>query len=139
VVPLGDDTYGYGLVLKDPLFAFFDFRSTMPPPPVEEVVRKPVAFRVCVMRYVITKGLWPVIGHVDVPAQLLAEPEFFKQDPMTGALSITKDGGDERPATLEECRRLECAAVWEAVHVADRLRDHFAGRPNKWYESTRPR
>lgn len=27
--------------------------------------------------------------------------------------------------------------VWSPEHVEDRLRDHFAGRPNKWEESLR--
>ena len=30
-------------------------------------------------------------------------------------------------------------AVWEPAHVEDRLRDHYAGAPNKWVESLRPR
>jgi hypothetical protein len=27
--------------------------------------------------------------------------------------------------------------VWAAEHVEDRLRDHYAGRPNQWVESLR--
>ena len=27
------------------------------------------------------------------------------------------------------------AAVWDPQHVEDRLRDHFAGLPNKWVQS----
>jgi len=32
---------------------------------------------------------------------------------------------------------LERAAVWGPSHVEDRLRDHYAGRKNKWVESLR--
>jgi hypothetical protein len=63
----------------------------------------------------------------------------FKQDALTGALSIyweAPDGswGEER-ADFERCVGLERAAVWDPEHVEDRLRDHRAGVPNKWVES----
>ena len=44
----------------------------------------------------------------------------------------------ERLAIAEECVGLERAAVWEPEHVEDRLRDHFAGRSNRWVESLKP-
>jgi hypothetical protein len=31
------------------------------------------------------------------------------------------------------------AVVWEAVHIAERLRDHYAGRPNPHLESMKLR
>lgn len=65
-----------------------------------------------------------------------------KKDPISGECSIywtdavsSKFG--EIPALLEECENLEVAAVWDAHHVEDRLRDHFDGRPNEWVESMR--
>jgi hypothetical protein len=65
---------------------------------------------------------------------------FFKQDPISGELSIYweewRDGSwHEEPATLDECAELERAAVWDPVHVEGRLRDHFAGTPNTWAAS----
>ena len=137
-IPLSGGQHGYAWMMESPLMAFFDYRS-FAPVPVEELVKKPIAFKIWVMRHTVTDGLWPVVGHASVPATLLEPPEFFKQDPLNGKLSITHDGGDERPATLEECQHLECAAVWEPRHVVDRLEDHFAGRKNRWVESLRPK
>jgi len=69
------------------------------------------------------------------------EPFFYKQDAITGRLALYHSTfastNWERPASREECAGLEAAAVWEPEHVEDRLRDHFAGRPNKWVESLR--
>ena len=42
--------------------------------------------------------------------------------------------GEITKATREQCEGLECAAVWEAEHVEDRLRDYFDGKPNTWVE-----
>jgi hypothetical protein len=55
---------------------------------------------------------------------------IYYQNPVSGSFG-------ERPATIDECRDLEIAAVWDPGHVEDRLRDHFAGRPNAWVESLR--
>ncbi|MBZ4417073.1 immunity 26/phosphotriesterase HocA family protein [Myxococcus sp. RHSTA-1-4] len=138
-IPLSEGRLAFAWVLPEPLMAFFDFRAREPAPPVEEIAGKPIAFSLWVMNHAVTSGLWPVLGRVTVPEELLRPPAFFKQDPLSGALSITHDGGDERPASREECLHLERAAVWEPGHVVDRLEDHFAGRPNKWVESLRVR
>ncbi|MEM9658330.1 MAG: Imm26 family immunity protein [Planctomycetota bacterium] len=132
---LSDETTAYGRVLTSPLMAFYDLNSDSPLS-ATEVVRAPIAFKVWVTNYAITDGLWHVIGHAPLEEELREEPLFFKRDALTKALSIYRDStGEERPATVAECEGLECAAVWEPEHVADRLADHFAGRPNKWVES----
>lgn len=60
----------------------------------------------------------------------------FQQDPMSGALSIYWEKPDgswgEDPATRAQCAGLERTAVWDPEHLEDRLRDHRAGRPNRW-------
>jgi hypothetical protein len=48
---------------------------------------------------------------------------------------IIDDEGNIRDATREETEGLEPAAVWEPEHIADRLEDHYAGRPNRWLKS----
>jgi hypothetical protein len=90
----------------------------------------------------VTKGVWLVAGTIDLTEADLASPVFFKKDPINGALSIYVSDAEsglshERPATKSEIEGLECAAVWDPQHVEDRLRDHFAGRTNKWVESLR--
>jgi hypothetical protein len=139
-IPLGDGRIGFGLVLECPLMAFFDVSAKVgEEPTVEEIIRYPVAFKIWVMNQPIVDGLWPVFGKVSVPKELAVEPWFFKEDPISGKISITKSGAEERFAKPGQVDNLERAAVWSAVHVVDRLRDHFKGKPNKWVEAMRPR
>lgn len=142
-IPLGNGKSAYGLVLKEPLIAVFDreFADAEEPEP-ESLVSLPIAFEVMVMNYAVTEGHWPVVGRVTVPDHLEGTRRFCKQDLITGELSIYHEIEElapyyEQKATPEECRGLETAAVWEPEHVEDRIRDHFAGRPNVWVEQLR--
>jgi hypothetical protein len=140
-VPLGDGRRGFGLVLEGPLVAFFSFAAPQgAEPPVDEIVRAPVAFRIWVMNRPISGGEWPVVGHVaEIPPALREPPWFFKQDLITGKLTVGRTGAEELPPEPGQVDRLERAAVWSANHVVDRLVDHLAGRPNVWVESLRPK
>lgn len=138
-IPLSEGRNAYAIIL--PLAdAFFDLVSKADQnPSPQDLVKRPILFRIPVMNYAVTKGLWQIIGHIDPPRSLLETPKFYKQDHFSGEFTITTDGGDEQPATLEECIPLEKCSVWDPEHVVSRLEDHFAGRPNKWYELQRPK
>lgn len=142
-VPLDARTVAYGLVLKEPLIAFFDRKfDESDIPRAESLLGLPIAFRLMVMNHAITQGRWPVVARIPIPDDLQTPPPFCKQDEITGKLSIYHEIEHlaphyERDATLTECRGLETAAVWDPEHVEDRIRDHFAGRPNIWVEQLR--
>jgi Immunity protein 26 len=138
-IPLSDsDQVGFGLVLEEPLMAFFDVSAKAGhEPSLREIASYPVAFRIWVMNQPVVDGLWPVLGKMDVPEELAVAPWFFKQDPISGKITIGKTGSEERSPEPGQLVGLERAAVWSAVHVVDRLRDHLANRPNKWVESMR--
>jgi hypothetical protein len=65
-------------------------------------------------------------------------PDRFRKDAITHELFIRKEFGPEIPATWEECKNLECAAVWDPMSIEQRLRDHFAQRPCFDVESMKP-
>jgi hypothetical protein len=114
-------------------------------PPVEAIVAAAVLFRIDVMASATASARWPTIGVEPLSDEEDGRGElFFKHDPITGKLSLYREDRAtretfSRPATFEECENLERAAVWSANHVEDRLRDHFAGQPNPWFESLRPK
>lgn len=145
-VDLGDGAVAFARVLLPPLFEFFEL-SAAPCDQVDigSVVRSGVLFRIDVMNAVVESGRWPVIGVVPLSADEVARREvFFKQNAISGAFSLYSEDRVTKqvfsqPATFEECEGLERAAVWDASHVEDRLRDYFSGRPNKWVESLKPR
>ncbi len=134
-IDLGDGRHSYAQVAAEPLIVFFDgaYADALA---AEKIVRLPVLFRLWVMNHAVTRGLWPVTGRHALGAENEREPFFFKQDTVTGSLSLYHSSfastNWERLATASECEGLECAAVWDPEHVLDRLRDHYAGRPNKW-------
>ena len=138
-VPVDAARVGYAWVLNDPLLAFFARPGQVGVVPViEDLVQSPVAFRIWVAHRPIVSGEWPRVGHAPVPEALLDSPWFFKEDPISKRLSVTR-GGVERDADAEEVVGMERAAVWSASHVVDRLRDQFDGVPNKGVEALKPR
>lgn len=142
-IDLGDGLVAYGRVVDPPLFEFFDrFESSdSATPNVELNDGSPVLFRIWVMDSALKSGRWKVIG--TSPIRERPHEYFFKKDTLTGRLTRyweDRSTGEyfEVPASLEECSKLERAAVWDASHVEDRLRDHVYGRPNRWVDSLRP-
>jgi hypothetical protein len=97
------------------------------------IISRPVLFKTWVRKCAITEGRWKIIGHVTPGADVAEIPLFCKQDSISGAYYKYFEG-KEHSATYEECTGLEVAAVWEANHIEERLRDHYAGRLNKWLE-----
>lgn len=136
-IDLGNGYYGFGQVLESPLMVFFNLKREISPN-IEEIVESEVSFIVWVMNYAIIDGIWPIIGRAEVTDKINERPPFYKQDRLSGKLSVTYTGAEEEPATYADVVNLECAAVWDPEHVVDRLNDYFEGRPNKWVESMRP-
>lgn len=136
-VPLGPSRHSYAQMLEAPEYAFFavDTGEELAP---ADVIAKPVLFRLWVMNRAHTKGRWAKIGVAGIRPELVAKVGRFNQDPLKpSSIVITYGGHSIHSATRDECVALERAAVWDPEHAEDRLRDHFAGRPNQWAESLR--
>ena len=136
-IDLPNGGLSYAMVVDSCRVAFFD-REFEVRPSIEEITKGSITFQIWVMKYAIGKRHWSVIGNAEVPSSALSASKFFKQDSISGQLSITTDGSDEIPATFEEIFDLECAAVWDPEHVESRLEDHYAGVENIWVRSLAP-
>lgn len=133
-IPLRTDLTGYGLVLKKPLMEFYDFfTKDIQVPNVSDLTP---AFRIWVMRRALgTKSPWLRVAHIEPP---VVDEYFFKQD--SGSHRLTKvQGSNEIPISYDEAKELECAAVWSACHVEERLRDLKAGKVNRFWAAMRPK
>ena len=133
-IKLDEKQHTYARVLAGPLFAFYD-ALTDKELSLEQIKARPTLFKIWVMNRAVTTSRWEIVGNAPLEKELLEEPYFFKKDALNPQKLSLYHEGKERPATLEECKNLECAAVWDAEHVEDRLRDHYAGKSNKWLES----
>lgn len=137
-IPLRDGLHTYGQMAREPVVIFFEgaFEKKMPP---WAVAGLPVAFRVIVFRSAIYDAGWQQTGYSTLGTDNSRDFRFYKQDPVTGALTLCTPGVDiadnGRPATLAECEGLECLAAWEPLHVVERLEDRLANRPNRWVEN----
>jgi hypothetical protein len=137
-IPLGDGTHSYGLILSGASYAFYDSR-TSDDLAIEQITKLPLLFVIAVMSSATKEGRWSKVGRVKDNDSLTIPPKFI-QDPLRKeSFSLYENSGEIRKATKEECLGLERAAVWDPEHVEDRLRDHYAGRVNKWVELLRIR
>jgi Domain of unknown function (DUF4259) len=127
-VDLDDQWHTYARMLaRSPKFAFYDCRVSIPVEDVLSIVKRPVLF---VLAVSASRGHWPKIGHVPLEMAPIPIPDEFMQDIGTGACQIADEAFNRRPAKPEECVDLERVAVWDPAHVEERIRDHYAGRPN---------
>lgn len=136
-IKLGDNSYAHARALQGGVVAFYDKESKMPIDATKAISAN-VAFKVWVMDSAFKLKHWSIIGEIPLEPYLLQETKFYKQDAISKSFYIYDEHNDI-PVTWEECSGLEKAAIWSAEHIEDRLRDYFAGVPNKWVESLKPK
>lgn len=137
-IPLGNECWAYGQLGEEYFVAVFEgcFSAR---PSVEKLIQLPILFKSFIYRDVVSRGYWPKVGQAEPRKDVLQEDYRFKQDMITGALSLYHSDfslqGYEKPALLSECCGLERVAVWEASHVEDRIIATRDGKLCKWVES----
>ncbi|WP_065814182.1 immunity 26/phosphotriesterase HocA family protein [Hymenobacter sp. DG25B] len=126
--------YGYGRIVGDASFAIYDLYIPHPLTNLEQIIERPILFIVAVYDDAVTSGRWRKVGSAPLPAMLRTLPLKFIQDALKPESFSLYDPntGEITPATKETCKGLERASVWEAEHVEERIRDHYAHRPNQY-------
>jgi hypothetical protein len=140
---LDDGFTYYAQLLNFPWVAFYDLRMEEADEDLEDLARMtahPILFTVSAHKDLLADGEWEPIGRLPLDGSLRPPHQQFIQDPNDPSdCQIIDDQGNLRAATPEECEGLEAAAVWEPEHIADRLMDHYAERPNLWLEDLKLR
>jgi hypothetical protein len=135
---LADGSFGYGRVRGALHVAFFDLRTANPVSDLAVIGSKPMLFTVAVRHAAFDS--WDDIGTLELDEDLKSPIVQVMQDVGDFRRCMIFDtAGNEREATPEECVGLERSAVWEARNVEGRLLDHFLGRSNLDWESTKVR
>jgi hypothetical protein len=136
-VPIDDKYHTYARILDKAGYAFYDLRTDEDIKDLRQIVSSPILFIIAVYDDVITRGKWLKVGKLPLEDELKSLPMEFIQDEIEPEkfFLYNADTGEIIPADKKQCIGLERAAVWEAEHVEDRLRDHFSGKSNKWVES----
>lgn len=137
-VPITDSYHTYARIIAQKFYAFYDCR-TKEEISINEISRCPVLFTLVVHRKAVTSGRWKVVGILPLEERFKDTPPLFMQDIINPkVLHIYKDG-EMIPATFEECKGLECFAVWESWHVEERLKNYYAGLPDPTTEGLKLR
>lgn len=130
----------YGQILAVPYVAVYDLPTADDVTDMADVVSQPILFIVAVYDRALGPKGWPVVGKAPDGSPDVPVPEYFMQDRFNPQnCKIIDVDGNMRRVAPHECEGLERAAVWEAEHIAERLRDHYAGRSNVHLESMKLR
>ena len=127
----------YAQVLSKGLgYAFFDFKTKEKLNDFGILLNSKILFIIMLYNDVITKGIWLKVGKLPIRNDLLIQPMKYIQDNLNpnNFELYNPNTGEITKATRKECEGLEYAAVWEANHVKDRIRDYYLGVPNIWVE-----
>ena len=130
-IPIDSTYHTYARILRDASFAFYDSRTKEDISDLSKIASSPILFIVAVFNDAVTRGRWVKVGKLRLEPHLLKLPPKFIRDSIDPTQFSIYEFGKIRPATREECQGLERAAVYEPRNVEERLRDHYAGRPNR--------
>ena len=133
-IDLENSYFSYARILEDASFAIYDIYSADRISNIHDIVNRPVLFIVAVYNDVITRGKWLKVGSIPLEKELRVLPMKFVQDALHPSRFsfYNPNTGEMTPTNKENCKGLERAAVWDAHHVEDRIRDHYAGQPCIW-------
>lgn len=126
-IPLNGE-FGFGRVAREGRLACYDLKSSSILP-VDQIIQVPVLFLVGVHFDAYVSDGWRFIGKAPLEPFLEQPVKFFRQDFFTGAIDIYVEGKSQ-PYAGEDLTKMERLSSWDANHVEDRLRNHFAGRPD---------
>lgn len=134
-INIGGEYYVYAQILSKGLgYVFFDFKSNEKLKDLNILLSSNVLFILMVYNDIINDSVWTKIGKLPIRNDLLIQPMKFIQDNLNqNSFEIyNPNTGEISSATRKECEGLERAAVWEAIHVEERIRDYYLGVPNFW-------
>lgn len=135
-VPFESDKHTYARLLNNSIIAFYNAATTHYLS-TDEILARPILFRLLVMRYAVTSGRWQKVAQAPLEPDLQEDPIFFRQEIGDPNVLFFYQSGREWSATREDCMKLERIAAWDPEHVEERLSDYYAGRPNRWVEQLR--
>jgi hypothetical protein len=135
---LDDGWTYYGRLLEFPWVAFYRYRTREADYDLEAIAAHEVLFTISAHKDLLAPGEWDTLGRLPLEPSLQPPDSQAIWDDADHCQIIDRDA-NMRPATPDECARLEPAAVWEPEHIAVRLQDAFAGRENRWLRDLIPR
>ena len=126
-IPLPNHKYAFGRIFKDSCVAYYKKigESIDDIPDTEDY-----QFIVGTYQKLVKGNIWTFVEHRPYKSEdEVTAPPNSMYNSLTDQFSIYYKG-EIRPSSLEECKDLEPAAIWDEEHIIDRLMGD-----NKWLES----
>ena len=138
-IDLHDGHFAYGRILGGADYGVYNLYSPQQLTDIKQIIQRPMLFIVAVYNSAVNSSRWIKIGKASLPPALQELPFKFIQDALHPDRfelynSIT---GEITPTLKAACKGLERCAVWSPEHVEERIRDHHAGRLNKYVKEDR--
>jgi hypothetical protein len=135
-IELGDGTHVYAREATFSSSAYYDSRTTCDLP-IDEIVKFPVLFFVCVFDEAIKQGRWKLVGNRSLHDAPLPQvpPKAIRRPYGDSRFAIYFNDGRIRETAREEIEGLEPAMIWSPEKVEARLRDYYLGYPERWKDS----
>ena len=132
-ISLSDNSHSYGIYLGKASVAIFKIK-TENNLSTSDILKEDVLFIVAVYDSAITSGRWEKVKTVPLDDRFKTLPLAFIQDSfdLESFEIYNPNTGEIIKSSRKDCLGLERAAVWEARHVEDRIRDYFSGKENVW-------
>lgn len=132
-IHINNEYYAYAQILFNACYTFFDYKSTTQLTNFTVLERAPVLFIIAVYNDVVTQGHWIKVGKMPIRDDYKTLPMKYIKDMVDGGFSLyNPNTGEISPATKEQCKGLEVAAVWEADAVEERITDFYNGKLNQY-------
>ena len=127
-VLINQNTFSYARLLTFPLVIFYKGKFK------EEQTTKKIAsldilFKVWCHKSV--RSIMEKVEYKELEPKLKEPVKFYKKDLITKKLFIYENN-KQYPATREQIKNLECAAVWEKEHILERLNAELEGKESKY-------
>ena len=125
--------YCYSQLLLHGQYVFFDYKSDLPLNDYSILETCPWLFRATLYNSVIRRYGWKIVGNIPIREEFLVPPMEYIYDKFENTFDLYNvETGAITKCTKEEARGLERCAVWDGIHIEDRLYDHYRNQPCIW-------
>jgi len=136
-IRLQDGTNVFSRVLPNAQAAFYDYcvQDNQDISDFSEIYNSEVLFITAIMNYAYKSGRWKVVDYKDLEPIFLESRKYFIKDKISGEFRIYDSAeGSMSKSSYEECKNLECAAVWDPEQIEERILNHYKGIKYVWME-----
>jgi len=110
-------------------FAFYDFKSKTKNVDSKEIISKEIVFKTFINTRSIEDGDWKVVDNIPLDENL-KNSKYYLTDAIDPNYFRIYNNGKITNSTKEKCIGLEIHAIWDPIHIYERIKDYYLGKEN---------